>query len=305
MSVVRKGQLLVLIMLVSACRPEAPPAPNSTAVRAPTIRAVEPTNPWIATRTSENDEVSAELPGGEAEDWQFLPVIPFIGAHALDLYSYGQVLGNRANAFTLIGDGEVATSWFLPDDCELGPYQALQAVMAFFQPSLQRRSVAARAGFNSTRILDPAFRDPQRCLAEESPLACELRLHQPAFALLSFGTNQVWEPEVFETELRIIIETLMEAGVVPVLSTKGDNLEGDHRINAIIARLAAEYDVPLWNFWAAIQGLPDDGLQADGEHLTWAHCDFSDPEVMTHAWPVRNLTALQVLDVLMRATQME
>jgi hypothetical protein len=87
---------------------------------------------------------------------------------------------------------------------------------------------------------------------------------------------------------------------VPVLSTKADNLEKDESINAIIARLAQEYDIPLWNFWAAVQGLPSAGLQPDGAHLTFASPFFDLPDNMEHAWPVRNLTALQTLDSLWR-----
>ncbi len=64
---------------------------------------------------------------------------------------------------------------------------------------------------------------------------------------------------------------------MPILATKADNLEGDQAINATIARLAYEYDLPLWNFWLAVQPLPDHGLQPDGSHLTWAGPYFDDP----------------------------
>jgi hypothetical protein len=82
---------------------------------------------------------------------------------------------------------------------------------------------------------------------------------------------------------------------VPVLATKADNLEGDFAINASIARLAYQFEIPLWNFWLAVQPLPDHGLQADDEHLTYAENDFGNPETLKYAWPVRNLTALQAL----------
>jgi hypothetical protein len=114
------------------------------------------------------------------------------------------------------------------------------------------------------------------------------------------GTNQVWQPEVFEPGLRKIIERLLKAGVVPILSTKADNLEGNQRINTIIARLAYEYNLPLWNFWRVVQPLPAHGMQADNEHLTYAYSDFSNPFSFQYAWPWRNLTALQVLDSVYR-----
>ena len=100
--------------------------------------------------------------------------------------------------------------------------------------------------------------------------------------------------------MRQILDILLSASVVPILSTKGDNLEGDHRINQTIACLAQEYDVPLWNFWSAIQPLPNHGLQPDLEHLTYGINDFDDEHAMQAAWTLRNLTALQVLDAVWR-----
>jgi hypothetical protein len=72
-------------------------------------------------------------------------------------------------------------------------------------------------------------------------------------------------------------------------------VEGDHRINITMARLAHEYGLPLWNYWAAVQPLPGAGLQEDGVHLTFAAPHFDNPQAMRRAWPVRNLNALQVL----------
>jgi hypothetical protein len=89
--------------------------------------------------------------------------------------------------------------------------------------------------------------------------------------------------------------------VIPVLSTKADNEEGDGSINAAIARLAVEYQVPLWNYWRAVQPLPDHGLQEDGAHITWGANRFDDPQAMRKGWPVRNLNALQMLDLLRRS----
>jgi hypothetical protein len=114
------------------------------------------------------------------------------------------------------------------------------------------------------------------------------------------GSNDIFHPEDFEPQMRKIIEYSIENGVVPVLSTKADNEEGDHSINTTIAHLAYEYDIPLWNYWLAVQPLPDHGLQEDKVHLTWGRNFFNDPAAMQKAWPVRNLTALQVLEAIWR-----
>jgi hypothetical protein len=225
---------------------------------------------------------------------------------ARELYRRGQTDGNDPGAFAKIGDGEIAAEWFFaafdlgPGYYDLGPYQELVPVIEHFGGSFGRLGMAARRGFNTERILDPSAADRKFCESGESPLTCELRSQQPAFAILSLGTNQVWQPEEFEEGMRQILKFLLSKNVVPILSTKGDNLEGDHRLNRTVACLAREYDVPLWNFWSAIQPLPNHGLQPDLEHLTYGITDFDDEHAMQKAWTVRNLTGLQALDAVWR-----
>jgi hypothetical protein len=240
------------------------------------------------------------------EEWQSWPIIPVVSQTARDLYQRGQASGNNSHAFSKVGDGEISAEWFFSAFdlgeayYDLGPYQALRPVMDHFVGSFNRIGMSARRGFNTQQILDPSQSNPSSCESDESPLACELRLHRPAFAILSLGTNQAWKPDEFEAGMRQILDILLSQNIVPILSTKGDNLEGDHRINRTIACLAEEYDVPLWNFWAAIQPLPNHGLQPDQEHLTYGITDFDDENAMQSAWTVRNLTALQALDAVWR-----
>jgi len=243
------------------------------------------------------------------EEWQSWPVIPILSEKMLATYQRGLTMGNDPHAFSKIGDGEISAAWFLTDFdlgsdyYNLGTNTGLQTTIAYYSGSFGRKGEAARRGFNAQHVLDPALADPQVCITEETPLDCEIRLHHSSFVLISMGTNQVWQPEAFEKGLREIIETSLNRGVVPILSTKADNLEGDHRINLIIARLAVEYDLPVWNFWSAVQSLPDHGLQEDREHLTYYPNNFSVPEARQFAWPVRNLSALQVLESLMNTTR--
>jgi hypothetical protein len=227
------------------------------------------------------------------------------------VYQRGQLNGNNPRAFSKIGDGEISTAWFFTafdlgePHYDLGPYQDLLVVIENFEASFGRIGIAARRGFDTQKILDPSLSDPFVCERGESPLLCELRLHRPAFAILSLGTNQVWKPDEFEAGMRQIMEILLSQNVVPILSTKGDNLEGDHRINRTIACLADEYEVPLWNFWSSIQLLPNQGLQPDLEHLTYGITDFDDAQAMHTAWTVRNLTGLQALDAVWRGATIQ
>lgn len=101
----------------------------------------------------------------------------------------------------------------------------------------------------------------------------------------------------YEWAQREILDFWIENGVVPIVAAKADNREGDWSVNAAIARVAWEYDVPLRNFLMAAQPLADYGL-TDGFHLTFAPNDFSDPANLAMGWAQRNLTALQSLHVV-------
>jgi hypothetical protein len=115
---------------------------------------------------------------------------------------------------------------------------------------------------------------------------------------------EVWHglPADYETNLRQVLDYWIGQDVVPILATKPSNREGNWAINSIIARLAQEYDIPLWNFLMAAQPLRDFGVY-DGFHLTYAQSFFDDPVAMQSAWPWRNLTALQSLDSVWRGVQ--
>jgi len=236
--------------------------------------------------------------------WQDSPVVPVVSEQARAIYRRGIELGRNPHAFAKIGDCGSTPSWFLgafdgpPDQYRLGEYAYLQDSIEYFAGSFGRTSVAARPGFNVSSIFSPLWADPAQCRPGEGPLICEIRVTNAIYAFIMMGTNDVWRLDEFEPQMRRAIEDLIDHGVVPILATKADNIEQDNSINATIVRLAREYDVPLWNFWAAVNTLPDYGLQEDGVHLTWAGNRFDDPEALSRGWPIRNLTALQALDAV-------
>jgi hypothetical protein len=236
--------------------------------------------------------------------WKEMPVIPTVSDTVVQIYRHGLELGNNPRAFSKIGDCGSTPAWFLgdfdrgPAFYDLGPHQGFLSLIQEFQGSFNRTSLAARSGYNASSLWVPLWADRSQCQPNEPPLACEYRVHRPAFAFIMLGTNDVWHPEEFEPQMRKIIEYSIANGVIPILSTKADNQEKDGSINATIARLAYEYDIPLWNFWRAVQNLDNGGLQEDGVHLTWGRNIFSDPNAMSKAWPVRNLTALEVLNAI-------
>ena len=222
-------------------------------------------------------------------------------------------MGNNPNAFSKIGDCNSTVPYFLadydlgPDIYNLGEYATLQPTIDYFSGSYGRKSLAAKIGLSTAGVLASLWSDWKQCGSNETPLDCEYRIHRPSFAIISLGTNEAYDIKKdqapFEPRLRRIIEHSIDQGVVPILSTKADNDEGDHYINQVTARLALEYDLPLWNYWKAVQPLPQHGMRS-ADHLTFApttsFTDFSKPEYLDYGMQMRNLTALQVLDVIRR-----
>lgn len=283
------------------------PAPIITSTLQPANETANSPTPIPATtQTATTLPASSPTPAG---DWKTWPVIPTLAPEMHVVYSLGQQLGRDPHVLSVVGDCESSSEWFLKDFAkgprfyDLGPYASLQATIDYFNPSLGNTSHAAIRGATVSTVLTPLWADRKTCQSKESPLDCEYRVHNPAFAIIALGTNDVHHPENFEPKLRVILETTLAKGIIPILVTKADNLEGDESINATIARLSAEYHLPLWNFWAALRDLPDSGLQADGAHLTFATNFFNKPDTLQRAWPVRNLTALQTLEAMRLAVE--
>jgi hypothetical protein len=229
--------------------------------------------------------------------WRWWPILPDLTDTAREIYQRGHKLNLDRHAFSIVGDCQSMPAVFggrydHPGQFQLpAEYQYLQETIDRFQGSFDRSSATVQNGFSVTAALSPLWADPEVCDAGETPLDCELRLHRPVFVIIALGSNwNTGDAGRHNEFLEQIVDRVIASGAVPILSTKGDNEEGDGSINLGIARLAAERDLPLWNFWRAIQGLPDHGLDEgrDGNYLS------------TAAWDIRGFTALQVLDTFWR-----
>jgi hypothetical protein len=288
-----------VFVLLSACQtPVAATTGGSTAIG--TSAAATP-----ETQEADADPLVTVTRAPSPSAWRDAPVVPEeLSDRAREIYTIGIELGRDPQVFSKVGDCGGTPSWFLgpfdigPSDYRLGEYLELEGVIAYFQGSYGRESLAVHDGFNVASILSPIRANQELCESGENPLACEFRINNPSIALIMLGTNDVYHVDEFEGRMRQIIEYTIDQGVLPVLASKPDNLEGDHAINQILYRLAVEYEVPFWNLWRAFQDLPDKGLQVDKAHVTFAPNYFDDENVMKAGWPHRNLTALQVLDFL-------
>jgi hypothetical protein len=233
-------------------------------------------------------------------------------------------MGNRADVFSKVGDSITASPSFLGPIGEgryqLGDYGYLQAAIDHFSVSNAREgnsflnpSLAAGIGWSAWAALDPQFSDATQCAPGETPLVCEYRLTRPAFALIMFGTNDTGyrTSAEYEGDLRRIVDVSESMGVVPILSTIPSRPEMPERVaefNRIVREVAAANALPVWDYYAALEGLPNDGLAWDNIHPSspdeW-YQDAADfrPQNLIYGYVIRNLTALQVLDSVWRQVQ--
>lgn len=243
------------------------------------------------------------------EPWMVAPIIPQVTDTVREVYQLGQDMGNYDDRFSKVGDCQNVSSVFLsdfddPEAYVLGEFASLQSTVDQFGGSWARESASVDNGFNVASVLSPLWSDPAMCEVGESPLECEYRLNQPSIVIVSMETWWAQRPaEEYEDYMRQIVQFWIDHGVVPILATKADNLEGDYGLNRAIYNVATEYDIPLWNFWLSIQTLPGNGLSEDDFHLTFARNFYDDPVRLQYSWPLRNLTALQAIDAVYQGLQ--
>jgi hypothetical protein len=304
--------LISILTLLTACSTGQTNSAQATNILLQTQPTIDrPTEAVISSLTAPAPTAASTptpRPPLAKDAWMQMPAVPVgISNSMREVYQRGLEMGNDPKRFSVIGDCQNVSSYFLsvfekPGEFSLGEeYAYLQPAIDYYQGSFSRQSLAVKGGFNVAAILSPLRADPKSCNKNESPLDCELRVWKPSVVFVSMETWWSEKPaEEYDKYMRHVIERILEKGAVPIIATKADNLEGDYSINATIAQIAYEYDIPLWNYWAAIQPLPNHGLWEDGFHLTFARNFFDDPLRMKNAWPWRNLTALQTLDVVRR-----
>lgn len=232
-------------------------------------------------------------------DWKDWPVIPVVDTSLQKIYERGLLLDNDPHAFSIFGDCQTRPADFF------GVYETDPTTLLFLSPELRetvenfkgsfnRESSTAQDGTTPGALLwDQWHRGEYGCTFAETPVECELRIHRPSFVIIQVGTHF----ESRNTEyLRKIILQLMDEGVIPILATKADNREKDERINQDMALLASEYDLPLWNFWAAVSDLPNRGLYTRKDRPLQGDIYLTDEAAQIH-----RTTGLEALNVVWRA----
>ncbi|HEX2989448.1 MAG TPA: hypothetical protein VHO49_02160 [Anaerolineales bacterium] len=238
------------------------------------------------------------IPSFDLDAWKEQPVIPTVDPSISAIYEYGQRLGNDPNAFSIFGDCQTRPEEFFgvfeTDEAVVARLSPeLQEVVENFQGSFTRESSTSQDGTTPGSLLWTQWhRGEYGCSFAETPVECELRVHRPSFVIIQVGTHF----ESRNTEyLREIILQLMDEGVVPILATKADNREKDERINRDMWMLASEYDLPLWNFWAAVSDLPNRGLYTRSDRPLQGDIYLTEPALEIH-----RMTGLEALNVVWR-----
>jgi hypothetical protein len=244
-----------------------------------------------------------------------------VTAHARQIFLQGQRLGNRANVFSRVGDSITASPYFLTPiglgQYDLGAYGYLSGVIGYFSQANARAGnsfanppLAAGAGWSAYNLLDPKSASKPAC-GFDAPLVCEYKLVKPSVTLIMVGSNDSGSgsADQFAGTLRQIVQTSIDMGVIPVLSTippkriDADQTARVKAFNDVIRAIAQQDDVPLWDYWAVMETAPNEGMSADGLHPSippdGATGRFST-ENLQYGYTLRNLTALQTLNVLWR-----
>ena len=228
------------------------------------------------------------------EDWQNWPALPVVPAGLREIYQQGIAKGSNPHAFSILGDCQSQPDVFMgvfdsqPEEVKsLSP--ALQETVAYFAGSFDRYSPTVKDATTEGALLWAQWNDnkEKKCKPGETPLDCELRTHRPSLVFIHIGTH--WEARNRQY-LNTIIDKTIASGAVPILVTKADNREKDERVNKNLASLAVERGLPLWNFWASIQHLPDNGLK-----------EGSDMYLNQEAVEIHRMGAIQALDAVWRA----
>ena len=297
--------LAVLLVFMSACAltqtptespdllPTNSPNPALTETATPLPQpSLEPTVTPAATET-----FAPAVDRLTAKYWREWPSVPQLSAKAVGILH--AALSNPdidVHTFSRVGDCQLTTETFL-SGYATGVYaipEGLAPTVEYFRQSFITDSVSAANGLGINSVLNPMFgaaAGHTECGADETPLACELRVRRPAVVVLAMGTN--WKPngEVsFEKYLRQVVDEILQSGALPVLATKADNIEGDWKLDQAIAQVAYDYDLPLVNTWRTVQFLPNHGLEAPRNvYLT------------PNGWLARNDIWLRTLDLIRSA----
>jgi hypothetical protein len=234
---------------------------------------------------------------------QIAVISPETAAHVREIWALGRQLGRSSQYYSKLGDSTAMTPHMLARFDEpglnLGDYAYLQPTVDYYAGVFDEFGVATNYGLHSWSIFDPMWAPKEWCEPNEHVLECEFRLNNPSVLIIRLGSNDAGSPDGFRYNIRLAVEYALENGVIPVLVTKADRFEGDDTNNTILREIAAEYQIPLWDFDQVATTIPGKGLDADGIHMVYYTAnDYSDPAAFQSGHALQDLTGLIMLDTI-------
>jgi len=266
--------IFLIILLITACQTssadgttpvestQAEAVASQTATPEPTPSAtVAPPSPTPNYSPTPDTRLTSHY-------WREWPVVPPLSIYAQTILANALQGGKLdPHTFSKVGDCQMTSDTFL-GGYALGKYpipDGHEATVEWFSISMTSESVTAEKGLGISSVLNPMFgfgAGYKQCKRNESPIDCELRTRKPAVVLIGMGTNWIPNAELkFDQYLREVVDTIINAGALPILATKADNVEEDWMLNETIVQVAYEYDLPLVNVWRSVQDLPGRGIE--------------------------------------------
>ncbi len=303
------GSLILTEATATIVHSQAAEESTAAAAANPTVPAGEPTQAPTATQFAEATAPALPQPVSSLNGIPIDQIVVMpedVVQRAREIYASGQQLGRDSQAFSKVGDSTIENPHFLArfDDgpYDLGIYSYLQPAIDYYSGSFSRQGNAVKRGLHSWTVMDPMWADDELCEPNETPISCEIRLHNPSILLIRLGSNDKGVPAGFDQNVRELVDYVIAEGILPVIGTKADRFEGEDNINNILLRqIAADYDLPLWDFDLVAGTIPGRGLYENDVHLTiyYAH-DYTSPTALQRGHGLHNLTALMVLDAIRR-----
>lgn len=253
-------------------------------------------------------------------------------SHMREVMAVGQSKGKRLMVFSKIGDSITKSVNFLRDFGSTEAY-ALDSVNSYMTEIIGFYS-STEVGVQGTA--KNSFNWDSLCAAggwttsspfETNPgdancrLLMEINQVKPGLAIVMYGTNDIYHSllppddptgtfNIFKSNLNAIIATLEAEGVIPIMSTIPDRFDSSTlealvpTYNEAIKEIARVHNVPVIDYWLALQSLPDKGINMDPDdliHPSYFHdgagyhsCDMTAAR-LRYGMNMRNKTVIDML----------
>ncbi|MGB1285890.1 MAG: SH3 domain-containing protein [Aggregatilineales bacterium] len=209
-----------------------------------------------------------------------LPVLPVISEQTRFVYQRGLASGANPRHLIKVGVNVVNNNNYLSPigqgNINYGAFQWMEYAVGFFQQGeynswTEPPVIAGLTG----GLLDPGA-VPANCPAGNfTPIDCAAASRGAAFAIVYTGAVESVSdvtPAQFSAGLNGVVSALVNRGTVPILTTLPirDGLDRTTLLqyNKVIIDTAAQYGVPVFNFYRIALDMPQNGLDGSGVALT-------------------------------------